>query len=281
MKKITDKQIIQFKEHLLCEEKSEATITKYIHDLETFCEWCGKKNVTKTLVLEYKQEITEKYAPRSVNSMISSINCFFAYKGWHDLKVKSIKIQKHMYMDKSKELTKQEYKRLLDIARKRTNPRLYYTLQTICSCGLRVSELKFITVDALQSGRAVINCKGKSREIFIPSKLCSLLKKYASEKNITSGSVFVTKNGRPIDRSNIWLQMKKLCKKAGISEEKVYPHNLRHLFAKTFYSSQKDVVHLADILGHSSVNTTRIYTMENGDIHRKQMQNLGLFDSEA
>ncbi|MBP3337682.1 MAG: tyrosine-type recombinase/integrase [Clostridia bacterium] len=281
MKKITNKEIMQFKEYLLCEEKSEATTEKYIRDLTVFSKWSNGKNITKELVLSYKQEISLKYAPASVNSMLSSINNFFTYKAWHELKVKSLKIQKPLYIDKSKELTKKDYQKLLETARNLPNPRLYYLLQTICACGIRVSELKFITTDALNIGKSIIRSKGKTREILIPLKLCTILKKYASEKGIKDGPVFVTYNGRPLDRTNIWVQMKNLCKKSGIPAEKVYPHNLRHLFARTFYASQKDVVRLADILGHSSVNTTRIYTMENSDVHRRQMQNLGLFDLDV
>lgn len=276
MNTITSEQIRKFKNYLIKEEKSDATIEKYLRDINTFMIWlCGRK-VSKEEVLKYKKEIIEKYAPVSVNSMLSSLNSFFAFNEWPDCKVKNIRIQKQLFASKEKELTKSEYERLLTAAKRKNNARLYYLMQTICSCGLRVSELKFITADAVRSGRASINCKGKMRIVFLPAQLCNMLNKYMKENNIKSGSVFVSKNGKPLDRSNIWLDMKKLCEIAGVSKEKVFPHNLRHLFARTYYSIKKDVVRLADILGHSSVNTTRLYVMESGDIHRKQIQKLGL-----
>ncbi len=276
MKKITNELIQKFKEYLIDEEKSVATLDKYIRDVSVFMTWCENKELCKSLVREYKQEIIEKYAPASVNSIISSLNSFFAYNEWYDLKVKALKIQKQIFANKDKELTKEEYERLLKAAKSKNNQRLYYLMQTICSSGLRVSELRFITTDAVRCGQAIINCKGKMRIVMLPKLLCKMLKDYIKENNIKSGSVFVSKNGKPLDRSNIWSDMKKLCESAGVSKDKVFPHNLRHLFARTYYSLQKDVVRLADILGHSNVNTTRIYTMETGEIHRQQIQKLGL-----
>jgi len=190
--------------------------------------------------------------------------------------VKSVKIQKQIFSNEEKELSKAEYERLLIVAKNKNNERLYYLMQTICSCGLRVSELKFITTESVKCGQAVINCKGKIRTVILPKQLCKMLMHYIKENNIKKGSIFVSKNGRALDRSNIWSEMKKLCEMAGVSKDKVFPHNLRHLFAKTYYSVQKDVVRMADILGHSSINTTRIYIMENGEVHRKQIQKLGL-----
>ncbi len=276
MKKITNELIQKFKEYLIDEEKSVATLDKYIRDVSVFMVWCKNKELCKSLVLEYKQEIIKKYAPASVNSIISSLNCFFAYNEWYGLKVKALKIQKQIFANKDKELTKAEYERLLKAAKSKKNERLYYLMQTICSSGLRVSELRFITTDAVRCGQATINCKGKMRIVILPKQLCKMLKDYIKENNIKSGSVFVSKNGKPLDRSNIWSDMKKLCESAGVSKDKVFPHNLRHLFARTYYSLQKDVVRLADILGHSNVNTTRIYTMESGIVHRQQIQKLGL-----
>jgi site-specific recombinase XerD len=273
---ITPELILNFKNHLINEEKSTSTITKYIHDIEEFTVWLSDNEIEKSDVLAYKEFLIEHYAPASVNSALSSINGFFAYNEWFELRVKSLKIQKQIFASTEKELTKTEYERLLLAAKNKKNERLYLLMQTICSTGIRVSELRYITVEAVNRGRAEIRCKGKHRTVFIPSQLCKILKKYIAEKKIKGGSVFVTKNGNPLDRSNIWSDMKKLCREAGVSEKKVYPHNLRHLFARTYYSIQKDIVRLADILGHSSVNTTRIYTMENGEIHRKQIQRLGL-----
>lgn len=275
MKTITEILIQKFKTYLTEEEHSTATVEKYIRDLRFFKAWIDKNEITKNTVLEYKQKLCREYAPVSVNSILSSLNSFFEYVGWHDIKIKTLKIQKQLFANKAKELTKSEYERLLMAAKKYKNKRLYYLMQTICSTGIRVSELKFITVETLKNRQAIINCKGKLRIIFLPKQLCRILKEYIKEKNIKRGSVFVSKTGKPLDRSNIWTAMKKLCESAGVSKEKVFPHNLRHLFARTYYSVQKDLVRLADILGHSSINTTRIYTIENGEIHRQQMEKLG------
>ena len=232
--------------------------------------------VTKMAVLEYKQELTEKYAPASVNAKLSSLNSFFVFNEWYDCKVKALKIQKQIFSSKEKELTKAEYERLLLAAKHKKNQRLYYLMQTMCSTGIRVSELRFVTVDAVLNGQAYINCKGKMRVIILTNQLCKMLKDYIKQNKIISGSIFVTKTGKPLDRSNIWSDLKKLCEIAGVDKKKVFPHNFRHLFARTYYALQKDIVRLADILGHSSVNTTRIYTMESGEVHRRQLQKLGL-----
>lgn len=276
MKKITDKIIKKFKEYLVCEEKAKATAEKYIRDITAFAEWLCGDELSKAKILEYKEYLIENYAPASVNSVISSLNSFFDYSGQYSLKVKTLKIQKQIFARKDKELTKAEYERLLSAAQKKGNRKLYLLMQTICACGIRVSELRYITVSAIKTGRAEINLKGKMRVVIIPSELCKMLKGYAAEQKISSGSVFISKNGNPLDRSNIWKLMKALCENANVARDKVFPHNLRHLFARTYYSLQKDIVRLADILGHSSVETTRLYTMETGEIHRRQIQKLGL-----
>lgn len=281
MRKITTELIENFKKYLMREEKSKATIEKYIRDISSFCLWAEGKELKKELVLEYKKVLFGKYASVSVNSMLSSINSFFEYNEWYELKVKSLKIQKQIFVDKEKELTKDEYERLLKAAKKKNNEQLYMLMQTICSSGIRVSELCYITVKAVKKRRADINCKGKMRVVILPDELCEMLTKYIKERNITSGPVFITRNKKPLDRSNIWRLMKKLCAEADVSKQKVFPHNLRHLFARTYYSIEKDIVRLADILGHSSVNTTRIYTMETGETHRKQIQKLGLLIYET
>ena len=238
--------------------------------------WLNGKEVDKPAVLEYKSYLVDNYKPASVNSVLSSLNSFFTYNEWYDCKVKSLKIQKQIFASKEKELTKAEYERLLEAAKSKKNERLYLLMQTICSTGIRVSELRFITVAAVNTGVASINCKGKLRQVFLPKALCKVLTKYIREQKISSGSVFVSRTGKPLDRSNIWSDMKKLCESAGVSKDKVFPHNLRHLFARTYYSLQKDIVRLADILGHSSVNTTRIYTMETGEVHKRHIEKLGL-----
>ncbi len=275
-KKITNELITEFEMYLYEEERSGNTIEKYMRDIRFFREWLQDRNIDKSVVIEYKKELCERYAIKSVNSMLSSINAFFIFMGWYDLKVKTLKIQRRIFADKSKELSKTEYERLLAAAKNKNNERLYYLMQTIASTGLRVSEIKYVTCEAVRQGQAVINCKGKIRQIFLPKKLCQMLKEYIKSRNIKSGAVFVSKNSRPLDRSNIWKMLKDLCKSAGVSKDKVFPHNFRHLFARTFYSLQKDIVRLADILGHSNIETTRIYTMESGTEHIKQLQKLGL-----
>ncbi len=275
-KTITQDLIENFRNHLINEEKASATLEKYMRDIRTFYEWTCESEVDKRKVLDYKEYLTGKFAPTSVNSVLSSLNSFFEFNNWHELKVKMLKIQKQIFAQNDKELSKSEYERLLDAAKAKSNKRLYLLMQTICASGIRVSELKYITIDAIMQRKAIINCKGKMRVVILPRELCRMLTEYAKTQKITSGSIFVTKTGKPLDRSTIWKMMKSLCESAGVSKDKVFPHNLRHLFARTFYTLQKDIVRLADILGHSSVNTTRIYTMESGEIHRRQIQKLGL-----
>ncbi len=276
MKKITNKTIKDFKMHLIEEEKSAATIEKYIRDINTFVRWLSGRKVVKATVLEYKKIMIDTYSTASVNSIISSLNSLFAFLGLLDCKIKTIKIQKQIFASKDKELTKAEYERLLEAAKHKNNQKLYYLMQTICSTGIRISELKFLSIEAVNQGVANINCKGKQRKVWIPRNLCKMLKIYAKEQGIQSGSIFISRTGKPLDRSNIWKMLKDLCESAGVSKDKVFPHNFRHLFARSYYSLHKDIIRLADLLGHSSVNTTRLYTMESGDVHRKQIQRLGL-----
>ena len=273
---ITREQIVDFKKYLYEEERSKNTVEKYLRDIRHFLKSIGQKNLQKADVLEYKQRLCEMYAPRSVNSMLSSLNAFFAFAKWHELKVKTLKIQKQIFADKSRELTKAEYKRLLTAAQNRRNAKLYYLIQTIASAGLRVSEIRYVTCDAVRQGQAVINCKGKIRRVFLPKKLCAMLKKYTKAQGIKNGAVFVSKSGKTLDRFSVWKMLKALCESAGVSKDKVFLHNFRHLFARTYYSMNKDIIRLADILGHSNINTTRIYTVESGDEHIRQLQRLGL-----
>ncbi len=276
MKKLTNEMIKDFKLYLYEEEKSDNTIEKYMRDIRFFMEWIMGREFDKSVVLEYKRELIEKYAPTSVNSMLSSLNALFLYLNWYDMKVKILKIQRQLFASKDKELTKAEYERLLTAAKHKNNEQLYYLMQTIASTGIRISELSAITVEAVKTGQATINCKGKLRQVFLPKILCKMLKDYIRKRNIKSGSVFVTRTGKPLDRCRVWKLLKDLCESANVSKDKVFPHNFRHLFARTFYSLQKDIVRLADILGHSSVNTTRLYTIESGIEHRRQLQKLGL-----
>lgn len=253
-----------FKFFLTEEEKSEATIEKYIRDVRFFGEFISNREITKQEVMEYKKNLVENYAPASVNSMLVSLNCFLHFIERPDCCVKLLKIQRQMFVSEKKELTAAEYRRLLKAAQ---GTRLELVIQTICETGIRVSELKYITIEAVEQGRATVECKNKTRVIFIPTPLRKVLLQYIKKSGIKAGSVFVTKSGKPLNRSNIWRDMKALCEKANVAPGKVFPHNLRHLFARTFYSIERDIVRLADLLGHSSINTTRIYTIETGRQH--------------
>ena len=261
---ITNEQIRSFALHLHEDEKSEATVEKYIRDVSAFSSFLRERELTKQEVMEYKKQISENYAPASVNSMLVSINSFLDYIGFHDFRVKLLKIQRQMFVSEKKELTAAEYRRLLKAAQ---GTRLALVIQTICETGIRVSELEFITVEAVECGRAVVDCKNKTRVILIPTALRKILLQYIKKTGVKAGSVFVTKTGKKLNRSNIWRDMKALCERANVDQEKVFPHNLRHLFARTFYSLERDIVRLADLLGHSSINTTRVYTIETGREH--------------
>ncbi len=270
---ITKETLEQFKKYLLEEEKSTVTVEKYLRDTAAFMAYLTKREVTKELAVAYKQKlIDDGYAVRSINSMLASINCLFSFLGWYDCKVKTIKLQQQIFCSEDKELTKAEYVRLINAAQQKKNDRLNLIIQTICGTGIRVSELQFITIEAVKRGEAMVNCKGKIRTVFIVKSLKKKLLQYAKEKHITTGSVFVTRSGNPVSRTNIWREMKALCKDADVNPNKVFPHNLRHLFARTFYGIEKDIAKLADILGHSSINTTRIYIVSTGDEHRKRME---------
>lgn len=272
---ITAKMIAEFKEHLILEERSTATIQKYIRDVKAFTEYASEA-ITKESVIAYKKHLQEYYAVRSVNSMLASTNSLFVFLGWHGLKVKALKLQQQVYCPEEKELSKAEYARLCKAAQRRHNERLNLILQTICGTGIRVSELQFITVEAAKCGEAVVRCKGKTRTVFIVRELRQKLLRYAAEQNIQSGMIFVTRTGKPISRTNIWREMKALCIEADVNPQKVFPHNLRHLFARVFYGIEKDIAKLADILGHSSINTTRIYIISTGTEHRRRMENMHL-----
>lgn len=272
---ITTAEIQSFSDCLLREEKSRATYEKYLRDVRGFAYYVGENAVTKELVVAWKKNLIDRgYAVRSINSMLASVNSFLSFQGWYDCKVKSIRLQRQTYCAEDQELTKAEYMRLLDASKE--NEQLNLVLQTICSTGIRVSELRFFTVEAIRHGEIAVSCKSKIRTILIPGKLRKLLLRFAKQKRIVSGPIFVGKSGKPLDRSRIWRQMKQLCRKAEVKESKVFPHNLRKLFARTFYGFEKDIAKLADILGHSSINTTRIYIMTTGQEHRRKIERLGL-----
>ena len=261
--------LIDFEQKLIDEEKSSATVEKYLRDVRCFFAFLNEKEITKENVREYKSMLIKKYAPASTNSMLTALNVFLKFAGYYECQVKLLKIQKQIFINEEKELTKAEYQRLLQAA---GGGRLSLIMQTICATGIRVSELEYITVEAVKRGKGIVDCKNKIRYIFIPKILQRKLKDYIHKKKIKSGSVFLTKSGKVLNRSNIWRDMKQLCKKANVSPEKVFPHNLRHLFARTFYMVEKDIVKLADLLGHSSVNTTRIYMMESGKNHQNRIE---------
>ncbi len=264
-----------FEKYLFVCEKSSVTISKYIHDCKKFLDYIADKSLTKEMVISYKQYLVEcGYAVASINSMLAAVNSFVSFINRDDCRVKFLKSQRKTYASQDRQLFKSDYMRLLKACGK--NRQLYMILQTIGSTGIRVSELKYITVEAVKKGEAAVNCKNKNRIILIPKKLQLLLKEYIKERKIKTGSVFVTRTGKNVDRSFIWRMMKKICGIAGVASEKVFPHNLRKLFARTFYTQEKDIAKLADVLGHSNIETTRIYIMTSFTEHRKKMDRLGL-----
>lgn len=273
---LSAKEIESYLIFLKEQEKSKETIEKYKRELYDLLKFLSQKDLTKEVLILWKTKLQNNYSASSVNGKLVAANGFFSFLGRHDLRMKLLKIQKEIFSKEEKELTRQEYIRLVETAQKKGNIRLSLVIQTICATGIRVSELQFITVEALRKGCAEVNCKGKRRIIFLPEKLQKLLLKYAKNHGIGEGHVFITKSGRPMNRSNIWADMKKLCREAHVSPEKVFPHNLRHLFARTFYSLEKDIAKLADLLGHSSIETTRIYIMESGKEHRRRLNQMRL-----
>ncbi len=274
---LTKTEITQFEKHLRMEEKSEATIEKYLRDVTTYMMFLNSNEISKETAISYKQHLIESgYAVRSINSIIASLNSLFTFLNRHDCKIKSIKLQRQIYCPEEKELTKAEYIRLVNTAKEQGNERLCLILQTICGTGIRVSELQFITVESVKRGEAVVSLKGKTRSVFIVKELQKKLLRYCREQGIKQGCIFVTRTGKPMSRCNIWREMKKLCADANVNPNKVFPHNLRHLFARVFYNIEKDIAKLADILGHSSINTTRIYIITTGNEHRRRMENMRL-----
>ncbi len=266
----------KFELYLRNEERSEATVEKYMHDVRCFSAFVGEGEIDKQTVLDYKAMLGERYAIASANSMIAAMNCFLRFCGLQSLCAKQFKMQRIVYCPEEKELTRAEYFRLIEAASLKNNERLNLIIQTICATGIRVSELQYITVEAAIRGEATVSCKGKSRRVFIVTTLKKKLLRYAKERKIKSGAVFVTKFGNPVSRNSIWREMKALCHSAGVSPSKVFPHNLRHLFARTFYGIEKDIAKLADILGHASINTTRIYVITTGIEHKRKMEHMRL-----
>ncbi len=274
---ITNKSIREFEKHLRMAEKSPNTSERYLRDVSAFAKYLGGRGVSKELAIAYKQHLQQSgYAARSINSMVASLNALFVFLGLHSCRLKAVKLQPQLYCPADKELTKAEYARLISAAKRKGNERLNLIIQTICGTGIRVSELQCITVAAVRKGEATVSLKGKTRAVFIVRELQKKLLRYIAEQKLSAGPVFITRTGSPINRTNIWREMKNLCKQAGVNPQKVFPHNLRHLFARTFYGIEKDIAKLADILGHSSINTTRIYIISTGDEHRRRMENMRL-----
>lgn len=276
MRCIESQDLEKFELYLHENEKSLYTIRKYVHDLKVFMDFIENKEVDREVVLNYKAYLMNLYRATSVNSMLAALNSFFDYMNWRDLRVRQLKVQRKVFNPESKELSKNEYKELVKVAQNMGNERLSLLVETLCATGIRISELRYITIEGIEKGEIVVNCKGKIRVIFIVDKLKKKLLKYAKKKKISTGCVFITRNGNPLNRSNIWRDLKKLSNKTDINPEKVYPHNLRHLFARVFYDLDKDIAKLADILGHSSIDTTRIYVITSQKEHKEKIEKMHL-----
>lgn len=269
-------QLEAFARFLGNEERSPATIEKYLRDVRCFLAYVCGEAADRRRILEYKAFIGGAYAVASANSMIAALNTFLRFCGRTDLCVRRFRVQRQAFCPEQKELTREEYFRLLTAAERRKKLRLSLIIQTICGTGIRVSELRYVTVESLRQGEANVSCKGKNRRIFLVPELKRKLSGYVKEHGLQSGPIFVTRSGKPVSRNNVWKEMKELCSSAGVRPEKVFPHNLRHLFARTFYAIEKDIAKLADILGHASINTTRIYVMTTGSEHRRRMERMHL-----
>lgn len=274
--RISEQVLEDFGGYLAGEEKSGATVEKYIREARRFMEWLAGREAGGETAGLYKEKLLRERTAAGVNGAVAALNGLFGFLGMPECRLKAVRVQRKIFRDEARELTEKEYRRLLAAAKGRKNERLLLVMEAICATGIRVSELRFFTVEAVREGRAEVVNKGKCRIVFLPGRLRKELLRYARERGIGSGPVFVTRGGRALDRSNIWSDMKALCREAGVEESKVFPHNLRHLFARTFYGLEKDIVRLADILGHSSIDTTRIYTMETGEAHRRQLERMRL-----
>ncbi len=274
---LTMEQIVAYRSWLRQEERSPATVEKYLRDARRFAAWLDGRAVTKESVTEWKGRLlAQHYAPTSINAVLAALNGLFRFLGWEDCRARFLKVQRRMFRDPERELTKPEYETLVSTARGRGQQRLALLMEAICATGIRVGEVPYLTVEAAQQGRTEIALKGKIRTIMLPAKLCHKLLKYAKKQRIAAGSIFLTQRGRPLSRRQIWAEMKRLCARAGVAPTKVFPHNLRHLFATAHYRVYKDIAKLADVLGHSSIETTRIYLLTSGLEHQRQLDRLGL-----
>ena len=274
---LTEERIAAYGRNLATEERSHGTIENYLRHVRIFAAWLNGTPATKEQAAGWKEYlISQGYAPTTINSMLAALNGLFRFLGWDECRVKFLKVQRRLFRDAGRELTRPEYEHLLETAKERGQDRLVLLMEAICATGIRVSEVRYITVEAAQRGRAEISLKGKIRTILLPRKLCRKLLKYAKKNKTVSGEIFLTRNGTSLSRRQIWAELKHLCKYAGVEPSKVFPHNLRHLFATIFYKACKDIVRLADVLGHSSIETTRIYLVTSGTEHIRQLERLGL-----
>ena len=274
---LSEERIAAYGRDLATEERSHGTIENYLRHVRIFAAWLNGTPATKEQAAGWKEYlISQGYAPTTINSMLAALNGLFRFLGWDECRVKFLKVQRRLFRDAGRELTRPEYEHLLETAKERGQDRLVLLMEAICATGIRVSEVRYITVEAAKEGRTTISLKGKIRTILLPGKLCRRLLKYAKKQKITSGEIFLTRGGKPMGRCQIWAEMKRLCQKAGVEPSKVFPHNLRHLFATVYYQIYKDIAKLADILGHSSIETTRIYLMTTGQEHRRQLERLQL-----
>lgn len=277
MHRLEKENIQAFGRYLYEQERSPATVEKYLRSLERFYVWMPEeKNVDKPTVIAYKKELSKHHVPAGVNTVLAALNGFFRYMTWQDCTVRALHIQRRVFSAPETELSREEYMRLVGAAREKKDSRLALLLQLIASTGIRVSEIRYVTAEALERNRVQIQLKGKIRTILLPGKLCRKLKAYQHQRGIRSGPIFLTRTGKALDRREVWAQMKRLCNAAGVDKSKVFPHNLRHLFARTFYQAQQDIVKLADVLGHSSIETTRIYLLSSGQEHQRVLDRLRL-----
>lgn len=274
---LTQEQIRQYSHWLRTEERAGGTVEKYLRDIRNFAVWLENRPIDRETVICWKESlISRKYATSTINAAISALNGLFHYLGWDECRTKFLRVQRRAFRDAGRELERKEYEALVAAAKSRGQERLALLMETICATGIRVSEVRYITVEAVQRGQAEISLKGKIRTILIPGKLRKKLLKYAEKQKTISGEVFLTRDGKPLSRHQIWAEMKRLCKYAEVEPSKVFPHNLRRVFAVAFYRASRDIVKLADVLGHSSIETTRIYLLTSGTEHRRQLDRLGL-----
>ena len=275
-RKITEETLAAFARQLGEEERSPATLEKYLREVRQFAAFLGGREVTRELAAAWREELSARQSPATVNGKLTALDRLLASLGWEDCRVKHLRVQRQLFRDSARELSREEYARLVETARRLGRSRLSLLMETICVTGIRVSEVRYITAEAVREGRTEIALKGKIRTILLPGKLCRKLEKYARQKKITSGELFLTRSGRPMSRKQIWAEMKGVCRAAGVAPSKVFPHNLRHLFARCFYRVSRDVAKLADVLGHSSIETTRIYLISTGAEHARTLDQLRL-----